>query len=299
MYIPYNATKIRHVYKSKDNLNRENQVILLMIADGKKWHYLSVKSLSALFRRITSNHKEDFYCLNCFHSFRTENEFKKHKNVCENHDYCYIEMPKQDNKISKYNHGEKSMKVPFIIYADLELWLEKMSTCQNNPKKLSKTKINKHAPSGYSLFTHCSFDTLKNKLDYYRSKNCMKNFCLDLREHAIKIINYKKEEMIPLTKEEKKTHGKQKVCYICKKGFSADDENKKYHKVKDRCHYTGKYKRTAHDICDLRYKTPKEIPVVFYNGSTYGYHFIIKEPAEESEGQFECLGENAEKYITF
>ena len=50
---------------------------------------------------------------------------------------------------------EKSMKVPFIIYADLESLLEKMSTCHNNPKKSSTTKINKHTPSGYSLFTHC------------------------------------------------------------------------------------------------------------------------------------------------
>ena len=57
-------------------------------------------------------------------------------------------------------------KVPFIIYADLDSLLEKMSTCHNNPKKSSTTKINKHTPSGYSLFTHCSFNTIKNKLDY-------------------------------------------------------------------------------------------------------------------------------------
>ena len=63
-------------------------------------------------------------------------------------------------------------------------------------KKSSTTKINKHKPSGYSLFTHCSFDTTINKLDYYRGKNCMKIFCLDLKEHATKIINYVKKEMI-------------------------------------------------------------------------------------------------------
>ena len=56
----------------------------------------------------------------------------------------------------------------------------------------------------------------------------MKIFCLDLKEHATKIINYEKKEMIPLTKEEKKTHREQNVCYICKKGSSTDDdENKK------------------------------------------------------------------------
>ena len=93
-------------------------------------------------------------------------------------------MPEDYNKTLKYNEGEKSMKSPFIIYADLECLLEKMNTCHNNPERPSRTKINKHKPSGYSLFTHCSFDTTKNKLDYHKGKNCMKNFCLDLRKHA-------------------------------------------------------------------------------------------------------------------
>ena len=119
----------------------------------------------------------------------------------------------------------------------------------------------------------------------------MKNFCLDLIEHATKIINYEKKEMIPLTKKEEKKHNKQEVFYIYKKGFSTDDSNRKF-KVRDHCHYTGKYSGAAHDICNLRYKIPKEIPVVFHNGSTYDYHFIIKGLAEEFEGEFECLGEN-------
>ena len=107
-----------------------------------------------------------------------------------------------------------------------------------------------------------------------------------------------KKKMIPLTKEKKKIHREQKVCYICKKRFSTDDDNKEYFKVKDHCHYTGKYRSAAHDICNLRCRIPKGIPVIFHNGFTYDYHFIIKELAEESEGQFECLGENTEKYIT-
>ena len=82
------------------------------------------------------------------------------------------------------------MKASFVIYADFESLLEKMNTCYNNPEKSSITKINKHTPSGCLLFTNCSFDATKNKLDYYRSKNCMKNVCLDLREHATKKINH-------------------------------------------------------------------------------------------------------------
>ena len=70
-------------------------------------------------------------------------------------------MPEEDNKILKYDKGEKSMKVPFIIYADLESLLEKMNTCHNSPEKSSTTRINKHTPFGYSLLTQCSFDKTK------------------------------------------------------------------------------------------------------------------------------------------
>ena len=172
-----------------------------------------------------------------------------------------------------------------------------MSTCQNNPNKSSTTKINKHTPSGYSIFTSCSFDESKNKINYYRGDDCMKKFCKDLREHAMKIINYKKKMMVSLTTEEKIHYNKQKICYICKKEFNNND--KKQQKVKDHCHYTGKYRGAAHNICNLRYKVPKEIPVVFHNSSTYDYHFIIKELVKEFDGNFDCLGENTEKYITF
>ena len=84
----------------------------------KKWHYLAVKSLSALLRGITSNHFGDFYYLNCFQSYRTERKLKKHEKVCNDHDYCFVEMANEDSKMLKYNHGGKSLKVIAIIYAD-------------------------------------------------------------------------------------------------------------------------------------------------------------------------------------
>ena len=138
--MPHKTEKIRHAYKSKYNLIRENQVILLMITDGEKWHYLAVKSLPALLRGVTGNNNGDLYCLNCFQSYTTENKLKKHKKVCENHDYCYVEMPEEHNKILKYNEREKSMRVPFIIYADTECLLEKMNTCHNNPENHQQPK---------------------------------------------------------------------------------------------------------------------------------------------------------------
>ena len=89
--------------------------------------------------------------------------------------------------------------------------------------------------------------------------------------------------------------------YVKKIGTNENDKNafKLYHKVRDHCHYTRKFRGAAHSICNLRYKVPKIIPIVFHNGSTYDYHFIIKQLAEDFKGQFECLGENTEKYITF
>ena len=297
LYVPHNTKKIEIAYKSKHNLTREKQVILLMISDGENWHYLTVKTLSRLFRGITSNHDGYFYCLNCFHSYRTKNKLESHKKICENRDYCHVEMPTKDNNTIKYNQGEKSIKLPFVVYADLECLLGKMSTCYNNPEKSSTIKKNKHTSSGYSIFTHCSFDKSKNKLNYYRGEDCIAKFCKDLREHATKIINYEKKDMIPLTKKEEKNHNNQKVCYICKKEFDTND--KKHYKVRDHCHYAGKYRGATHNICNLRYKIPKEIPIVFHNGSTYDYHFIIKELVKEFDGNFECLGENTEKYITF
>ena len=87
-----------------------------MITYNEKWHYLVVKRLSALFRGITSNHIGNAYYLNCLHSFRTENEFKKNGNLCKKNDYFYLKM---SEKSLKYNHSEKSLKTPFIIYADL------------------------------------------------------------------------------------------------------------------------------------------------------------------------------------
>ena len=86
------------------------------------------------------------------------------------------------------------------------------------------------------------------------------------------------------------------MCHICKEKF-CDDKNKK--KVKDHCHLSGKFRGAAHSGCNLRYKVPKEILIVSHNSSTYDYHFVIKKLAEEFKGEFECLGEIAEKYITF
>ena len=77
--------------------------------------------------------------------------------VCEDKDYCYIEMPKKGESL-KHQPGVKSMKAPYIIVADIESLLRKMDTCANDPSKSSTEKKNEHEMCGYSLLTDCSFD---------------------------------------------------------------------------------------------------------------------------------------------
>ena len=124
-------------------------------------------------------------------------------------------------------------------------------------------------------------------------------FCSDLKVLGTKVINYEQKEMAPLTDNKNKYYEKQKEYYIRKKEFCGDKNQKMkfklYKKVRDDCHYTGKFRGTAHSICNLNYKVPQEIPLKIHNGSKYDYHFIIKELAEEFKGEFESLEENTKK----
>ena len=127
-----------------------------MITDGIKWHYLALESIltndgyikptqsiSRLFNKITSNHKEDYYCLSCFHSYRTEDMFNKHELVCDNHNYCEILMPDDKNKILKYSSRSKSLKMAHAIYVDTE--------CSNNLNRSWSKTISTHIPFRYSI----------------------------------------------------------------------------------------------------------------------------------------------------
>ena len=211
-----------------------------MITDGtSNWHYLAVKTISGLLRGITSNRNGDFYCLNCLHSYRTKSKLKKHEKICKNHDFSHLKMPDANNNILESKPGKKSLKHPFIIYADLECLLLEMNICNNNPNKSYTTVKALHKSSGYSLLTSCSFDKSENK-QTYRNRDCMKRFCNDLKVHVIRIINYETKSMIALTEEEKESYENQQLCHICDKEFCTDNNK-------------GKYRGAAHSKCNLSY----------------------------------------------
>ena len=179
----------------------------------------------------------------------------------------------------------------------------KQQSCQNNPNKSYTEQKPIHEPCGYSLDLVCSFESKEDKHNFYRKNDYIKNFYSELKELGTKVVNYEQKEMTPLATDDAFLYESQKVCYICKRGFcyyKKKKEFKIYQKVRDHCHYTGKFRGAAHSICNLRYKVPKEIPVKIHNDSKYDYHFIIKKLAQEFRGEeFERLGENTAKYISF
>ena len=113
-------------------------------------------------------------------------------------------MASKDTEILEFNQyqHQKSDKVPFIIYADLECIIEKIDGCKKNPENSSTTKVSEHILSSFSMFTISSFRSIENKHDVYKGKDCMKNFCEYLREHTMNIINFKKKKNEIINKRE-------------------------------------------------------------------------------------------------
>ena len=128
--------------------------------------------------------------MNCLHSFRTDNALKRHERLGDNNDYCNKEIPTQFNKTLKYNHGEKSLKTPFVIYADLECLLIKQQSCQNNPNESYTERKVIHEACGYALTLVSLSDSKQNKRSFHRGKDCIRRFYSDLNELGTKVINF-------------------------------------------------------------------------------------------------------------
>ena len=136
------------------------------------------------------------------------------------------------------------------------------------------------------MFTRCSFDKKENKLNYYRGKDSLERLCTKFKESAMEIIEFEEKEIIPLTHEENNFYKEQEAFHIYKEKFCTDKDDKNFvnkRKVKDHCHYTGKFRGAAHNKCNLNYKVPKEIPLIIHN-ATYDTHFMINQLAIEFKG---------------
>ena len=203
-------------------------------------------------------------------------------------------MPKPQNSIVKYSSGQYEFKVPFIMYADFESLLVPIEGAKNNPNISSTRRITEHVPSGWCVYSVSEYAKVKNPIRQYRGKDCVKEFCEHIISEAKSFYKSNPEKpMYPLTKEEQSAYNHCKICHICKEGFK---DTKR--KVRDHCHFTRKYRGAAHSSCNIMYKVPNYIPVVFHNLAGYDSHLFIKELSQYTDN-IKVIAKNSENYISF
>ena len=209
-------------------------------------------------------------------------------------------MPEKGTML-RFKHHERSEKVPFIIYADTEALIKEMYNCDPNPQSSYTKKYQKHEPISFSYYIKCFNDNVyESKLRNYTGEDAMEKFVEWIEEDVKEIANIPDVEMI-FGADELDQFNDATKCWICKGEFddTADEKGyKKNEKVKDHCHYTGRFRGAAHNSCNLKYKKPKFIPVVFHNLSGYDSHLFIKNLGY-TDGNIDCIPNNEEKYISF
>ena len=286
-------------------------VNLLLISDGKKVHYCFIKNMSRLLSSQTNNHQhKNHYCLRCLNPFASQKSLEKHNEYCSTNEAVKMEMPEKGS-IIEFQNFNRSMRVPFIVYADFESLIKPLNTCaavkpcEPNPEKSYTKKYQEHKPSTF-YYIKCFDDevysrppvkyTIKSEDEDDAGVVAQKFF--DMLEKDVKSIHkmFVKPKRMIFGSREKIEFEKATECWLCHGEFSEDD--KKYKKVRDHCHYTGKFRAAAHNKCNLKYKKPKFIPVVFHNLSGYDSHLFIRNLGV-SEGNINCIPNNEEKYISF
>ena len=203
------------------------------------------------------------------------------------------------NTFLKFKNFRCSERAPFVIYADFESFIKPMDSCDPDPNKSYTKKYQKHKPSGFSYYIKSLYEDVKKseKRTYIKTKkeepDAEDVFVKWLEEDFKKIANIKPKKMV-ITKEEEKQFDKASDCWICEEKLGNDD------KVRDHCHYTGRYRGAAHNKCNLNYSKPKSVPVFFHNLSGYDSHLFIKSLGSPNPKEnIECIPNNEEKYITF
>ena len=295
----YNKDERVNTLKVSEYTGCKHDIVLLLIKDGKKSHYCLVKNLSALLASQINKHKGTSHiCLNCINGFKYKDTLDKHKEYCYNNECVNIMMP-PPNTFLKFEKFRFSERAPFVIYADFESFIKPMDSCDPDPNKSYTKKYQKHKPSSFSYYIKSLYEDVKKseKRTYIKTKkeepDAEDVFVKWLEEDVKEIANIKPKEMI-ITKEEEEQLDKASDCWIC------GEELKNDNKVRDHCHYTGRYRGAAHNKCNLNYSKPKDVPVFFHNLSGYDSNLFIRSLASPNPKEYiECIPNNEEKYISF
>ena len=181
-------------------------------------------------------------------------------------------MPKKGTMLGFKNYHRRK-NVPFIVYADFESYIKPLQSCDPNPGSSYTKQYQKHEPSSFCYYIKCFDDEVyEPKLVSYTGEDAAQKFVEMLEKDIREITNILEKKMI-FGKEEKERFDKETKCWICNGEFNDDVKNCK---VRDHCHFTGRYRGAAHNTYNLKYKKPNFTPVVFHNLIGYDSHFFIK-----------------------
>ena len=254
--------------------------------------------------QITKHNGSIHICFRCLNAFQTNEKLEIHKEICKSHEL--IQMPEEETFIEFENHI-CSQKMPFVIFADFESLVEPISGCQPNPEKCFTNQFQKHKPCGFCYHIKCSFDENLSRTVTYRMKNedsplgsrseapyqdISQIFVEMIEDDITRIQNIPKKPLI-MTQNDWKDFNESTKCWICQEEFEKDEK-----KVRDHCHFTGKFRGAAHNSCNLRYRKPWFIPVIFHNLQNNDAHLFVKNLGK-TEGDIRCIPNNEEKYISF
>ena len=289
---------IRPTREMKKNKDYKNTIDLFLNEKDRKSHYCLIKNFHRLVRsqKTGSNNKKLFICKRCFSHFSKEELLDKHIEYCSNNKTAVVEMPKPNTFLCFKNY-DRQLPVPFVVYADFECFTKPMNTCSPNPKDSYNYNYQKHEPSGFCFYAKGIVPGIHIKpiiyTKTYEDENIAKVFVEKLEELTKGIYNdfYKRFKPLKLTRAEQKSFEEDTICHICSLELGED-------KVRDHCHFTGKYRGAAHNKCNLQCRKLKVLPVIFHNLQGYDAHLFIKQ-LYRLEGDLECIPSTEEKYITF
>ena len=250
----------------------------MLIEQDEVKHYCLVNSISRLLSsQITNGKRKEYFCLRCLNPFNNQEALDKYKEYCSEYESVKIQLPEKGTML-KFKNYYKSEKVPFVVYADFECFNKPIQTCDPDPESSYTKQYQKHEPSNFCYYIKCFNDKVfppKGVMDT-KSDDAAQVFVKMLEEDIKMICNIPMKKMI-FGEKERKQYEKENICWICKEEFNNDDF--KNIKVRDHCHFTGKYRGAAHSICNLKYRKPDFTPVVFHNLSGYDSHLFIKKKA--------------------
>ena len=289
---------------SVSKAGHSTSVNLLFISKDEKKHYCLIKSMSRLLSSQTSTkeHKK-FYCPRCLNSFGRQDLLDKHLELCQDNEAVRIKMPEEGTFVEFKNY-HKQMDMPFVIYADFESRMIPIHSTQQNPKQSYTEKKMLHVPVSFCYFVKCSFDDkFSKKVEYTATseeEDVAQIFVKKLEEEVKSIYKEHPKKMMIFTEEDNDNYEKSDSCWLRGKAFTPRGMNcsEKDWKVRDHCHYTGKYRGAAHNSCNIQFRRPKFTPVIFHNLAGYDAHLFIKNLGV-SEGNIDCIPNNEEKYISF